>query len=177
MQWSKLRSHLHEFVAPSVRKRIDFHLINYRKLSELANEFIVTIDGERVFAASTTRHNIETYVKERTSRLASYGDGPEPNEFEKSLMRREIHAPQDITSSIRTYFDLDPHIALTSSDPILRAFAMIDKRIGRRTLKEIKLAEDDHSLVRVLYSLRMGTLILPPPHSVTAAPDKKSSTP
>src|SRR5580698_9227587 len=135
MQWSRLRSHLHEFVAPSVRKRFDFHLINYRELSELANEFIVTIDGERVFAASTTRHNIATYVKERTTRPASHGDGPEPNEFEKNLMRREIHAPKDITSSLRTYFDLDSRIALSSSDPILKAFAMIDKRIGKRTLK------------------------------------------
>jgi hypothetical protein len=158
MQWSKLRSHLHEFVAPSLRKRLDFHLINYRKLSDLANEFIVTIDGEKVFAASTTRHNIATYIKERTTRLSSYGDGPEPNEFEKSLMRREVHAPQDITSSIRTYFDLDPRIALTSTDPILKALAMIDKRIGKRTLNAIKLAEDEHSLVKILYTLRMECL-------------------
>jgi hypothetical protein len=141
-----------------VRKRLDFHLINYRKLSELANEFIVTIDGERVFAASTTRHNIATYVKERTTRLASHGDGPEPNEFEKNLMRREIHAPKDITSSLRTYFDLDPRIALSSSDPILKAFAMIDKRIGKRTLKAIKLADDERSLVKTLYILRMECL-------------------
>jgi hypothetical protein len=158
MQWSKLRSHLRGFVAPEVRKRVDFHLINYRKLSELANEFIVTIDGQKVFAASTTRHNIATYVKERTTRLVSHGDGPEPNEFEKSLMRREIHAPQDITSSIRTYFDLEPRIALSSSDPILKALAMIDKRIGKRTLKAIELADDEHSLVKSLYALRMACL-------------------
>jgi len=158
MQWSKLRSHLHEFVAPSVLKRIDFHLIRYRKLGDATNEFIVTIDGAKVFSASYSRHIIATYVKERTTRLVSHGDGPEPNEFEKSLMRREIHAPRDITSSIRTYFDLDPRIALSSSDPILKAFAMIDKRIGKRTLKAIKLADDEHSLVKTLYTLRMECL-------------------
>jgi len=158
MQWSKLRSHLNEIVAPSVRKRVDFHLINYRKFSERANEFIVTIDGEKVFAASTSRHNIASYIKTRTTGLVAHGDGPEPNEVEKSLMQREVHAPQDITSSIRTYFDLDPRVALTSSDPILKALAMIDKRVGKRTLKTIELADDEHSLVRTLYSLRMECL-------------------
>jgi len=158
MQWSKLRSRLHKFVAPSVRKRIDFHLIRYRKLGDATNEFLVTIDGEKVFSASYSRHNIETYIKTRTTGLLAYGDGPEPYEVEKSLTKREVHAPRNITSSIRTYFDLDPRIALSSSDPILKAFAMIDKRIGKRTLKAIELADDEHSLVKILYSLRMECL-------------------
>ncbi len=67
----------------------------------------------------------------------------------------EIHDPSGITSSIRTYFDLDPQIALTSADPILKALAMIDRRIGRRTLKSIKLNENEHSLVKTFYALRM----------------------
>jgi hypothetical protein len=92
MVWSKLRSHLREFTAPSVRKRIDFHLVNYRKLSELANEFIVTIDGEKVFSASTSRHNIAAYIKTRRTGLIATGDGPEPYEVEKNLTEREVHA-------------------------------------------------------------------------------------
>jgi hypothetical protein len=155
MQWSKLRVHLLEFVAPSVRKRIDFHLITYRKLSEHANEFLVTIDGEKVFSASTSRHNIALYVETRTTGLLAYGDGPDPKKVEDSLTQREVHAPTDITSSIRTYFDIDPHLAPSSSDPILKALAMIDRRIGKRTLKAIELTDNEHSLVKTLYSLRM----------------------
>jgi hypothetical protein len=158
MVWSKLRSHLKEFTAQRVRKRIDFHLTNYLKLGESANEFIVTIDRQKVFSASTSRHSIATYIKTRRTGLIATGDGPEPYEVEKNLTEREVHAPQDITSSIRTYFDLDPKLALTSSDPIIRALAMIDKRIGKRTLKAIEIADDEHSLVRTLYSLRMECL-------------------
>jgi hypothetical protein len=158
MQWSKLRSHLREFVAPSLRKRVDFHLITYRKLSELANEFLVTIDGEKVFSASTSRHLHAEYFVTRRSGLLAQGDGPDPQKVEDSLTRREIHAPTDITSSIRTYFDLDPQIALTSTDPILKALAIIDRRIGSRTLKSIELPENEHSLVKVFYALRMESL-------------------
>jgi len=132
MQWSKLRSRMREFLAPDVRKRVDFHLTTYRKLSELASEFWVTIDGERIFSASTTRNDIATYVLTRTTGLLNYGDGPEPRMVEVALSRREVHAPVDVTSSIRTYFDLDPRIALAWSDPILKALAMLS---GLRSLQ------------------------------------------
>jgi hypothetical protein len=158
MQWSKLRSRLLELTAPSLRKRVDFHLINYRKLSELANEFIVSIDGRKVFSASYSRYNIAQHIKTRTTGLMAHGDGPGPWKVEKALTRKEVHNPCDITSTIRTYLDIDPHIALTSSDPILRSLAMIDKRIGKRTLKSIELPEDEHSLVKTLYTLRTDCL-------------------
>jgi hypothetical protein len=35
---------------------------------------------------------------------------------------------------------------------------MIDRRIGRRTLKSIKLRENEHSLVKIFYALRMESL-------------------
>jgi len=158
MQWSKMRSHLRSFTALELHKRIDFHLINYRKLSELANEFIITIDGSKAFAASTSRHLHADYVVTRATGLLSYGDGPDPKRVDDLLTEGEIHDPSEITSSIRTYFDLDPHVALSSRDPILPSLAIIDRRIGRRTLSGIKVCDDEHSSVKSLYTLRMECL-------------------
>jgi len=158
MQWSKLRSHLRTFVTPDLRKRIDFHLTNYRKLGEDANEFLITLDGQKVFSASYSRHNIASYIVARRTGLSQWGDGKEANSLEHILTEREIHAPTDITSSIRTYFDLDPQVALRSSDPILKALAIIDRRIGLRTLKSLEIADDEHSLVKTLYALRLESL-------------------
>jgi hypothetical protein len=158
MQWSRLRSKLREFVAPSVRKRIDFHLATYRKLSELANEFWVTVDGERVFSASVTRRNIESYILTRTTGLYGDFDGPEMRIVDDSLIVREIHDPFDVTSSIRTYLEIDPRLSLASTDPIMKALAMVDRRVGKRTLKNIELEDDEHTLVKTLYALRMDSL-------------------
>lgn len=155
MQWSKLKSHLFDFVDPELRKRIDFHLIKYRKLGDSTNEFLVYVDGVKIFSASYSRHNIATYVVTRWTGWQAYDDGKEPYFLEETLNKREIHAPVDITSSIRTYFDLDPQISLHSSDPILRALAMIDKRIGRRTLEALEISAHEHSLIWALYRLRM----------------------
>jgi hypothetical protein len=158
VQWSRLRSQLRELVAPSVRRRIDFHLTHYRKLGDMTHEFLITVDKKKVFSTSYSKVNIETYVVTRTTGLVAYGDGREPWEVEKLLTQREVHPPADITSSIRTYLDLPPQVSLHSSDPVLRALAMIDRRLGERTLKQIKVNEEEHSLVKALYKLRMESL-------------------
>ena len=158
MQWSKLRSQLRQLIAPSVRKRIDFHLTHYRELGDETHEFLITVDKKRIFSASYSKVNNETYLITRTTGLVAYGDGREPWELEKRLNQREIHPPADVTSSIRTYLDLAPQISLHSSDPILRALAMIDRRIGARTLRSVKNGENEHSLVRAFHALRMQTL-------------------
>lgn len=169
MQWSKLKSRLFEFVTPELQKRVDFHLIKYRKLGDSTNEFLVYVDGMKVFSASYSRHNIATHVVTRRTGLHAYGSGKEPHAIEEFLNKREIHAPADITSSIRTYFDLDPQISLRSKDPILKALAMIDRRIGGRTLEELEISEDEHSLIKTLYRLRMKTRegLLPNPSSIS----------
>jgi hypothetical protein len=158
MQWSKLRSHLLELIAPGIRERVDFHLTYYRGFGSSGTEFWITIDQQKVLSGGYGRANIAGHVTSRRTGFRQYGDGPEQKKLDDILQRREIHDPRDITSSIRTYFDLDPQIALTSSDPILKALAIIDKRIGKRTLKSIKLADDEHSLVKAFYALRLEIL-------------------
>lgn len=158
MQWSKLRVDLLAFVAPKLRGRIDYHLTTYRKLSEQAHEVWITVDQQRVFCASYSRHNIAEHVLEWKRGIRPWDEGKEGKAAEDILTSREIHDAGDVVSSFRTYLDLDPQIALTSTDPILRALAMVDRRIGARTLREIQLADKEHSLVRRFRDLRVETM-------------------
>jgi hypothetical protein len=107
---------------------------------------------------SYSHHNIANYVVSRRTGLSAYGDGSDAKKVDDILTKHEIHDPSAITSSIRTYFDLDPQVALSSSDPILKALAIVDRRIGRRTLKSLEIADDEHSLVKTLYALRLESL-------------------
>jgi hypothetical protein len=155
MQWSKLRSRLLSLAAPGVRKRIDFHLTYYRGFGSSGKEFWITIDGQKVFSASYGNANIARYVVSRRKGISQFGDGPEAKQVEDILTKQAIHDPSDVTSSIRTYFDLDPQTSLMSGDPILRGLAMLDRRVGKRTLEQINLSDGVHPLVRLLYDLRM----------------------
>jgi hypothetical protein len=46
--------------------------------------------------------------------------------------------------------------SLQSTNPVMRAFAMIDRRTGKRTLARMTLRPDEHPLVRAFYELRTG---------------------
>jgi hypothetical protein len=70
----------------------------------------------------------------------------------------EIHPPQQLGDAMRTYLALPVDEALTSVNPFIRALAIIDRRVGRRRLEALEIREEDHSLVREFYRLRMEAL-------------------
>jgi hypothetical protein len=55
---------------------------------------------------------------------------------------------------LEQYLSMPFEDALSSSSPLLRAMAMIDRRHGKRRLRSIRLASDEHPLVRELYAVR-----------------------
>ena len=155
MQWSKIRARLVELLVPDLRSRIGFHLTNYREHSGHAHELWITVDKQRVFSASYCNNMIEENVLQRRTGMRVWGDDREAKLATDILTKREVHDPADIVSSFRTYLDLDPQIAITSSDVVLRALAVVDRRIGKKTLRALDIGKNEHSLVRAFYSLRM----------------------
>jgi hypothetical protein len=59
---------------------------------------------------------------------------------------------------MRAYLDMPVQLALKSRNPFIRSLAIIDRRVGRRTLEELEIGEDQHSLVQEFYRLRMKAL-------------------
>ena len=50
----------------------------------------------------------------------------------KELLReREIHRPKDFGDAMRAYLDMPIREALESNDPLVRAFAIVDRRLGK----------------------------------------------
>jgi hypothetical protein len=49
-------------------------------------------------------------------------------------------------------------LALKSTNPFILSLAIIDRRVGRRTLEELEIGADEHSLVQEFYRLRMQAL-------------------
>jgi hypothetical protein len=72
--------------------------------------------------------------------------------------RDEIHPPQQLGDAMRAYLDMPIYLALRSPNPFVHSLAIIDRRIGRRTLQALEISEADHSLVRAMYRLRMQSL-------------------
>lgn len=155
MQWSKLRASVRSLICPELRRRVDFHVTHYR-VGYRSKSGLITIDGKKVLDLSYCR-----FCRESDGWFASVrhhrGAVPSSKETEWCPEHRdEIHPPQQLGDAMRAYLDMPVKSALASKNPFLRAFAIIDRRIGKRTLEELKIRDDEHSLVKEFYRLRSG---------------------
>jgi hypothetical protein len=148
MQWSKLKSRVKSFICPELRDRIDLHLTSYRESHDGADKVWITVDGERVFSC---KH----YPHERAEAEAYHG-GLRGGQVTDFLRAREIHGPGDFGNAMRAYLDMPIGGALESSDPLVKAFALVDRRVGRRTLERLEIPDAEHTLVKAFYDLRRG---------------------
>jgi len=155
MQWSKLKSRVKAFTCPELKDRIDFHITQYRKAHSWISESWVTVNGERIFDCGSRTYAREA-ADEFLDRKKSSSSVEVDNDWnmQEVLKRREIHEPQHMGEAMRAYLDLAIDEALKSDNPFIRALAIVDRRIGKRTLAKLEIGELEHSLVKAFYELR-----------------------
>lgn len=72
---------------------------------------------------------------------------------------RPSTAKTDFLRAATAFLDLPIEAALGSDDPIIRILAILDRRVGRRTLQKIRQqAPDLPPWVRQFYDLRLSTM-------------------
>ncbi|SRR6266567_4242924 len=149
MQWSKLKSRVKDLMAPELRDRIDFHLTSYRASHDGADKVWITIDGKRVF-------DCKHYAYEWASG-AAYNSGVQGDPVKSVLRDVGIHGPKDFGNAMRNYLGMSVDEALKSSDPLVQAFAIVDRRLGKRSLAKLDLSDCKHTLVNAFYELRRAS--------------------
>jgi len=99
---------------------------------------------------------ISENVLQRDKGLRTLAEGKEGKIAHDVLTRAEIHDASITVYTFREYLDSDPQDALVSTDPVLKSLAIIDRRIGQRTLARLRVGKREHSLVRKFYTLRLS---------------------
>ncbi len=156
MQWSKLKVRVKSLMCDELQDVIDFHVTQYRKAHSWISESWITVNGERIFDCGSRTYYwaywVECWRRE---------DANEPKNFEDlvaALAEQEIHEPKEMGSAMRAYLDLPIEEALSSKDPFIKALAIVDRRVGKRRLKEIEIENAEHSLVKAFYELRRNSM-------------------
>lgn len=65
-----------------------------------------------------------------------------------------IHSQGEFEAALQEWTLLSIEDSLASDNPLIRAFAMVDRRLGKRRLQKIVLTGGEHPLIRILYQLR-----------------------
>jgi hypothetical protein len=165
IRWSKLKGSLDALRAPKLRKRVALYQARYRYTREEIGRIWVTVDGREVASFDTS-----TYIRRRAElgadlfeiRRAETPDQPpdhaaylETDDRAREILRRagqydDYQAIVDLEASLSLPID----DALTSPSPLVRALAVIDRRVGKRRLRTLQVGSLEHALVRQLYLLR-----------------------
>jgi hypothetical protein len=125
----------------------------------------VTVDSREVASFDTS-----TYIRRRAElggdlfeiRRAETPDQPpdhaaylETDDRAREILRRAgQYDDYEAIVDLEAYLSLPIDDALTSPSPLVRALAVIDRRVGKRRLRTLQVGPLEHALVRQLYLLR-----------------------
>jgi hypothetical protein len=91
------------------------------------------------------------YTLEEVGRIWLTIDGREIASFDTSSSEYDDYRALE---DLKRYLALPIDDALRSSGPLLRALAVIDRRVGKRRLRSLDIGPEEHPLVHELYRLR-----------------------
>lgn len=149
MQWSKLKTKVKDFICPALRDRIDFHLTSYRESHDGADKVWITVDGKKIFDCKHYPHE--------WAEADAHSSGLRGEQVKSLLVEKEIHSPRNFGDAMRIYIDSPILDALQSIDPLVKAFAIVDRRVGKRMIDKLEISDSEHSLVKAFYELRRAS--------------------
>lgn len=171
--WSGLRKTLEQdLLCPALRGRVQYFLTHYHGAPDDYGRFCVRVDGREHVMANPYSYYVKGYAGEEF-RLKEERNIPEREWTDKGMLHEtENQAVEDeverqaiadgvfeiwfVTRAIRFYTQSPIGDSLHSEDPLVRLFAVLDRRVGRRTLERLALAvEAQPEWLQYFYRLRL----------------------
>lgn len=160
--WSGMKKRAESLVCATLKGRIAYFYTAYHTVHNAYGRAAVRLDGKDAVCFSW----IETYRQERdiaeflSSRPVPSLEGPGDEFYEKQKPVWDancIYCHWDFLDALHRFLSLPIEDALASDDFIVKIFAIVDRRVGRRRLESIKAAgeyEGYPDWVKMFYTLR-----------------------
>lgn len=152
--WSAMRKYLEQdMLAPSLRGRVRYSCAKFPQTDE-QGRFGIHIDGEpwKYFSMESIAGSVWDDTKLFDNRL--YWDGYWRVKREIPLSNREEFDDEEFAAALAEYRSMPIGDALNSENPIVRLFAILDRRVGKRTLAKQCLSAQP-SWLQPFYLLRL----------------------
>ncbi|WP_298470032.1 hypothetical protein [uncultured Psychrobacillus sp.] len=163
-KWSKVKKHLKSFTCDSLKDRIDFHIINYRKAHDQLGRAVITVDKKEILSMCTITAERTMHIKEwdiREKQNIQYDIDNRKLNWEVGLQahniikKEGILAQYDFFDALEEYFNTPIEVSLKSADMIIKILAVIDRRVGKRTLQKLKEPiKNEHESIQFFFRLR-----------------------
>lgn len=175
--WSSIRKKLEqEYLCEALRGRVQYFFTLYHAGPDEPGRFAVRVDGEEVWCAHAyqegTYDRIAGELKKQWQIPRRDWDGKRILNEEENRAAEEqavrmanemgIASTWDVIGAIREYLNLNITDALRSTNAVIRMLAILDRRVGKRTLEKLgTLWEHEPSWLKSFLALRTQAEGLP----------------
>ena len=161
--WSNLKKQMNDLLCDSLKGKISYFYTNYHEVHNAYGRATINYEKKELVAFSW----VEMYKQEQeVSQLYSEGKKLSYGEMETKKWMPECKlCDGDFINSLTIYLKTDIATALHSENYLLRVFAYMDRRAGKRTLVKIKdEVEKLPEWVKQFYRLRCEAdgIVFPP---------------
>lgn len=155
--WSALNKQLTGLLCGPLKNRLSYFLTRYHKVHDSYGRAAIRLDGRELVCFSW----IEMYHQENDLHTVweetGVWDHDDPK-LKKKWDENATYCDMDFLSAATAFLNTPIEEALYSDNYIFRIFAILDRRVGKRTLRKIADAEDYRSYpawVKQFYELRL----------------------
>lgn len=160
--WSGMRKYLEqEMLADSLKGRVRYGCTTYVGMDG-SHIFEICIDGKQIKRFSWETVNAYFIDNGYTTHKNPSGIGEYWADFwalldKYSMADRTEYTDEEFASALEKYRNQDIQKSIRSNNPLIRMFAVLDRRIGKRTLAEMKEEIDAQpQWLQQIYALRLS---------------------
>ena len=147
--WSNLKKQMNDLLCDSLKEKISYFYTSYHDVHNVYGRATINYCKKEIAAFSwleryaQQRDMVEQYKKMKDASI-EFNDCMLAYEFANTTAMREKWMPNcilcetDFVNSMTIYLKTDIATSLSSDNYLLRVFAYMDRRVGKRTLIKIK---------------------------------------
>ena len=178
--WSRIKKRLEQdLLCEKLHGRVQYFRTIYHKAPDKYGRFAVRVDGEEIFQACPYNENNYSQIAQKIKKersipprewtgremLYSAVNSAVEDEARMISVNDGIVDSFDIPFTIQKYLNLNIQKSIVDEDPLIRMFAILDRRVGKRTLYKIsETAPDQPEWLHKFYKLRLDTEGIPAPY-------------
>ena len=149
--WSGARKKLEEdYLCPALRGRVRYFATTYRESHDQEGRAAILVDGEEILKSNYFAYDGPFWRTYYTS------EEKDAHSVEQNILDKGLFDQRVFYAAFQEFDNQSIEASLTSEHPIVRIFALLDRRLGKRRLIALEVAmEQELDWVRPFYRLRM----------------------
>ncbi len=155
--WSGLNKQLNNFLCDALKNRISYFLTRYHEVHNSYGRATIRLDGQELVNFSW----VEMYKQDNDANNLYLKTGNfdyNASELKEKWDKEATFSDYDFLEAATQFIELPINEALNSENYLIKIFAIMDRRVGKRTLERLRESEEYKCYpvwVQQFYELRL----------------------